>query len=208
VSEIVSYFFQSGDIAVQTLAKQVLEHATGAPEGTPLVAKKLLHLGSRAAVDQVLSRLVQRGALLRAGRGIYVLPVESRFGTRAPSAVKMVEGLANQRGETIVLHGAAANALGLTTQVPMRAVYLTSGPSRRLKLGAHMIEFRHAPIWQLIFPGRAAGEVARALAWLGPEKAGEAIRKLRAKLPPSELKEVASARSRLPTWMARRSAPW
>ena len=47
---------------------------------------------------------------------------------------------------------AAANALGLTTQVPMRAVYLTSGPSRRLKLGAQMIEIRHAPIWQLIFP--------------------------------------------------------
>lgn len=187
---------------MQTLAKQVLEHAAGLPEGTPLVAKELLHLGSRAAVDQVLSRLVQRGTLLRAGRGIYVLPVESRFGTRAPSAVKMVEGLANQRGEIIVSHGAAANALGLTTQVPMRAVYLTSGPSRRLKLGAQMIEFRHAPIWQLIFPGRAAGEVVRALAWLGPEKAGEAIRKLRAKLPASELKEVASARARLPTWMA------
>ena len=187
---------------MQTLAKQVLEHATGAPEGTPLVAKELLHIGNRAAMDQVLSRLAQRGALLRAGRGIYVLPVESRFGTRAPSVVKMVEGLANQRGETIVSHGAAANALGLTTQVPMRAVYLTSGPSRRLKLGAQMVEFRHAPMWQLIFPGRAAGEVVRALAWLGPEKAREAIQKLRAKLPPSELKEVASARSRLPTWMA------
>jgi len=38
---------------MQTLAKQILEHATGAPEGTPLVAKELLHLGSRAAVDQV-----------------------------------------------------------------------------------------------------------------------------------------------------------
>ena len=116
---------------MQTLvAKQVLEYATGAPEGTPLVAKELLHLGSRAAVDQVLSRLVQRGALLRAGRGIYVLPVESRFGTRAPSAVKMVEGLANQSGETIVSHGAAAaNALGLTTQVPMRAVTAPSTTS-------------------------------------------------------------------------------
>ena len=99
------------------------------------------------------------------GRGIYVLPVESRFGTRAPSTIKMVEGLANQRGETIVSHGAAAaNALGLTTQVPMRAVYLTSGPNRRLKLGAQVVELRHAPIWQLIFPGRAAGEVVRALA--------------------------------------------
>src|SRR5450759_5680500 len=114
-------------ITMQTLTKQVLEHATGLPEGTPLVAKELLHLGSRAAVDQVLSRLVRRGVLLRVGCGIYALPVESRFGTRAPSTVKMVEGLANQRGETIVSHGAAAaNALGLTTQVPMRAVYLLS----------------------------------------------------------------------------------
>lgn len=33
------------------------------------------------------------------------------------------------------------------------------------------------------------------------ERAGEAIRKMRAKLPSSELKEVASAWSRLPTWM-------
>lgn len=188
---------------MQTLAKQVLEHASRLPEGTPLAAKELLHLGTRAAVDQVLSRLVGRGTLLRAGRGIYVLPVESRFGTRAPSALKMVEGLANQRGETIVSHGAAAaNALGLTTQVPMRAVYLTSGRSRQLKLGAQTVEFRHAPIWQLIFPGRAAGDVVRALAWLGPEKAAEVIQKLRSKLPSSELEEVASARARLPTWMA------
>ena len=188
---------------MQTLAKQVLELASLLPEGTPLVAKELLHLGSRAAIDQVLSRLVGRGTLLRAGHGIYVRPVESRFGTRAPSALKMVEGVAAQRGETIVSHGAAAaNALGLTTQVPMRAVYLTSGRSRQLKLGAQTVEFRHAPIWQLIFPGRAAGDVVRALAWLGPEKAGEAIRTLRSKLPLSELKEVASARARLPTWMA------
>ncbi len=188
---------------MQTLTKQVLEHVTGLPEGTPLVAKELLHLGSRAAVDQVLSRLVRRDVLLRVGRGIYALPVESRFGTRAPSTVKMVEGLASQRGETIVSHGAAAaNALGLTTQVPMRAVYLTSGRSRHLTLGAQTIEFRHAPIWQLIFPGLTAGDVVRALAWLGPEKAGEAILKLRTKLPPSELEKIASARSRLPTWMA------
>lgn len=80
----------------------------------------------------VMSRLVQRGALLRAGRGIHVLPVESRFGSRVPSTAKMVEGMA----ETTVSHGAfAANALGLISQVSMRAVYLTSGSSRRLKLG-------------------------------------------------------------------------
>ncbi len=188
---------------MQTLSQKILEHATGLPEGAPLVAKELLHLGNRAAVDQALSRLVQRGRLLRAGRGIYVLPIENRFGTRAPSTAKMVENLAKQRGEIIVPHGAfSANALGLTTQVPIQAIYLTSGPSRRLKLGAQKIELRHAPGWQLIYPGRAAGDVVRALAWLGPERSGKAIRTLRAKLPPAERRKVTSAPARLPTWMA------
>jgi hypothetical protein len=84
----------------------------------------------------------------------------------------------------------------------MQAIYLTSGPSRRLKLGAQKVELRHAPGWQLIYPGRAAGDIVRALAWLGPEKASKAIRSLRVKLPPSEISEVTSARARLPTWMA------
>lgn len=188
---------------MQTLSQKILEHATGLPEGALLVAKELLHLGNRAAVDQALSRLVQRGRLLRASRGIYVLPIENRFGTRAPSTAKMVENLAKQRGEIIVSHGASsANTLGLTTQVPMQAIYLTSGPSRRLKLGAQKVELRHAPGWQLIYPGRAAGDVVRALAWLGPERSGKAIRTLRAKLSPAEMEKVTSARARLPTWMA------
>ncbi|MCA1323599.1 DUF6088 family protein [Herbaspirillum sp. alder98] len=190
-------------IVTLTIARQILKYATGLPEGTPLVAKELLHFGARAAVDQVLSRLAKRGALLRAARGIYLLPVNGRFGRHAPSADKTVEGVANLRGETIVSHGAAAaNSLGLTTQVPMKAIYLTSGRNRRLKVGAQTVEFRHAPIWQLILPGRRAGEVLRALAWLGPEKAGEALHKLRSRLQASELEEVASTRARLPTWLA------
>jgi len=190
---------------MSTLAERVLEHATQVPEGTPVSAKELLHLGNRAAVDQTLSRLVRRGALLRVGRGTYVTPVKSQFGNRAPSTASMVKGLAEQRGETIVAHGAAAaNNLGLTQQVPMREVYLTSGRSRSLKVGAQKVELRHAPAWQLVLPGRTVGDVVRALAWLGPEKAGAAISQLKNKLPSSELKEVASLRSRLPTWMARR----
>ena len=101
------------------LAQQVLRHATSLPEGASLSAKALLHLGSRAAVDQALSRLARNGELLRAGRGVYVLPVKGKFGARAPEVAKVVQEWASQRGETVVGNGAAAaNALGLTTQVP------------------------------------------------------------------------------------------
>jgi hypothetical protein len=180
-----------------------MEHASGLPEGTPLAAKELLHLGSRAAVDQALSRLARLGSLMRAGRGLYIRPIESRFGTRAPVASKVVEAIAAQRGESVAPHGAAAaNELGLTTQVPVREVYLTSGRSRRLQLGAQVIELRHVPAWQLVLLGRLAGAAIRALAWLGPERASEALRTLQRKLPPTELQAIVAARAGLPTWMA------
>jgi hypothetical protein len=88
----------------------------------------LLHLGTRPAVDQSLSRLARRGKLLRAGRGMYISPVTSRFGTHAPSAHRLIAELSAQRGEDIAPSGAAsANALGLTTQVPTQMIYFGFG---------------------------------------------------------------------------------
>ena len=121
----------------------------------------------------------------------------------------MVEAIAAQRGESVAPHGAAAaNELRLKTQAPVREVYLTSGRSRRLKVGAQVVELRHVPAWQLVLPGRPAGAAIRALAWLGPKRTSEALRILQRKLSPSELRAVVSARGRLPTWMAQKvSAP-
>lgn len=188
---------------MSNLAQQILTRAVALPEGASLSAKALLHLGSRAAVDQALSRLMRSGALLRAGRGVYVLPVKGRFGARAPEVAKVVQEWASQRGETVVGNGAAAaNALGLTTQVPVRQVFLTSGRNRKLKLGSQTVELRHAPPWQLLYPGQAAGDVIRSLAWVGPSGSKAALGRLKRKLPASELQAVANARERLPTWLA------
>jgi Family of unknown function (DUF6088) len=185
------------------LRTQILAYAAALPEGTPVSAKELLHLGSRAAIDQTLSRLVKRGQLLRAGRGFYVHPLETRFGERPPSTETFVHAIGKSKGEIIASHGAAAaNALGLTTQVPVRAIYLTSGPSRIVALGAQSIELRHAPSWQLAMAGRPAGEAIRALAWLGKGSTSSAMQSLKKRLPPAALDEMVGARARLPTWLA------
>lgn len=188
---------------MQRLTDQILSHARSLPEGEPVAAKGLLHLGKRAAVDQALSRLAERGQLIRAGRGVYLRPIESRFGTRTPSVERTVEALAKQRGEVIVSTGAAAaNTLGLTTQVPVRSMFLTSGRSRTMNLGKQLVELRHAPRWQLTLANRQAGEAVRALAWLGPEKAEAALKTLKRKLPPSTFGEIVAAAPQLPTWLA------
>jgi hypothetical protein len=186
------------------VTEQILELAARLPEGTPVLAKSLLHLGSRAAVDQALSRLVRRGQLIRAGRGVYLRPVAGRFGVRAPSVEQAVEALAAQRGEVIVSSGAAAaNSLGLTTQVPVRSVYLTSGRTRTLTLGEQSVELRHAPRWQLAIPHGLAGQAIRALAWLGPAKVEEALDTLKRTLPPTVFGELFGVAPQLPTWLAR-----
>ena len=186
-----------------TLAENILHEAETLPEGRPISAREQLHLGTRAAVDQALSRLAKRGQLMRIGRGLYVRPIETRFGRRAPSELRVVENLAQMTGEVIAPHGAAAaNKLGLTTQVPVRSAYLTTGRSRRLKLGAQIVELRHAPGWQLALGSQRSGQLIRALAWLGPQKAGAALSTLKPKLSASERDELAAARSVVPSWLA------
>ncbi|MCJ2117056.1 DUF6088 family protein [Methylobacterium sp. J-001] len=186
-----------------TVSQAILSATAEMPEGALITAKAFLCLGQRAAVDQALSRLARRGQLLRAGRGLYVRPVTSRFGTRAPSVERVVEAVAESRSETVALQGAAAaNHLGLTTQVPMRSVYLTSGPSRTLKVGKQVVELRHAARWKLALAGRPAGEAVRALAWAGPEKAKAALIRIREHLPPTEVEALRGVAAMLPAWLA------
>ena len=186
-----------------SLPSQIISRAAESPEGTLLCPSALLHLGSRAAVDQALSRLARKGKLMRVCQGVYVRPIQTRFGPRPPSAEKVLTSLSTLWGETIVpCGGMAANALGLTTQVPIRSVYLTSGPDRVLKLGGLTVDLRHAPRWQLTAPHRPAGEVVRALAWLGPKEVEEGLAAVRSKLSAEDLGELAASRAVMPAWMA------
>jgi len=188
---------------MSSLTEQVLNFVESQPEGTPISAKGLLHLSNRAAVDQTLSRLAKSGEITRLERGSYIRPVQTKFGSRAPDSEKLIEQL-GARGETIVTSGgAAANALGLTTQVPVREVYLTSGRSRHLSLGGKReIELRHAKRWQLLNRHNRAGEAVRALEWLGPQHVQKALTTLRSKLHPAEVKEIEAMRPALPGWLA------
>jgi hypothetical protein len=188
---------------MSTLPESILLHAQSLPEGGVLSPKEFLHLGSRAAIDQAFSRLTKEGKLMRAGRGAYVNPVSSRFGTRAPAPEKVVESLAAQSGEAVASHGAmAANILGLTQQVPIREVYLTSGRTRKLKLGQSEVLVKHVPRWMLALGTSPAGAAVRALAWMGPTHVRESLATLHHTLPTSEWRALTSSRAALPSWMA------
>ena len=88
----------------------------------------------------------------------------------APLAESVVASLEEKTGERIVPGpAAAANRLGLTTQVPVRMIYHTEGRSRRLRLGKLEVELRNAPRWHVVLGDSPAGVAARALAWVEGE---------------------------------------
>ena len=186
-----------------SLPKRIMEYAENLPEATPLCPAGLLHLGKRAAIDQALSRLARSGKLLRIFQGVYMRPIETRFGQCSPSIDKALRSLAGLWGEAIVpTGGSAANCLGLTTQNPVRSVYLTSGPSRRLHFGGLVVELRHAPRWQLVAPHRKAGQVIRALAWLGPAEVEDSLETVLPTLSEEDLQELSTVRAIMPMWIA------
>ena len=87
---------------MKSLPEQIMEHAEAMPEATPICPAALLHLGQRAAVGQALSRLARSGRLMRIRRGVYMRPIESRFGRCAPGIEKSPQALSELWGETIV----------------------------------------------------------------------------------------------------------
>lgn len=173
------------------------------PEGALIRSLDLEHLLNRNQASRELACMARRGRLMRVARGMYVAVTASRFGPVPPPADKMVQSLACITGRTVVRHGAAAaNVLGLTTQVPVRQIYLTDGRARTLNLGKQVIEIRRAPKWLLVLGRCLAGEVVRALEWLGPDLADQAIAKLVGRIGRDDWSALLETRNQLPSWMA------
>jgi hypothetical protein len=120
-----------------TTAELIRRRIEGMPGGEPFTPTALLECGTRASVDQTLSRLVKAGAIERVTRGVFVRPEVSRFlGRVSPSPLQVAETIAKTTGAIVQVQGAeAARRLELTTQIPMQAVFSTSGPSKRIRIG-------------------------------------------------------------------------
>lgn len=173
--------------------------------GEPFTPSSFLACGTRASVDQSLSRLAKAGLIARVARGLYVRPESSRYvGKVMPAPAKIAESIAKSKGAAVQVHGAeAALKLGLTTQVPMQSVFLTTGPSRRLQVGKSEIHLRHVSPGQLVLAGRPAGLALAAMRHIG--KAGvtpEVVAKIRRSVGPVEFEAIKSARGAMPSWMS------
>jgi predicted transcriptional regulator of viral defense system len=134
-------------------------------EGRIYFAEDFIDIANNEQVRLALSRLTKEGFLLRLGQGIYVYPkVDSLIGKVRPSLEDIAHAIAKRDQIIIKPTGAyVLNKLGLSTQVPMKVVYLTNGLSRKIKIGKNTITFINTTQKKMAYKGQKSAYVIQAL---------------------------------------------
>ncbi|MEX0818228.1 MAG: DUF6088 family protein [Pirellulaceae bacterium] len=188
----------------QSIDSKILADIHGRGRGAVFVPADFLDLGSREAVDIALHRLARKGTIRRLARGVYDFPREHPvLGPLQPSAEAVAKVLAGRDRTRIQPAGAyAANALGLSEQVPAKAVFLTDGPSRTVKIGSTTIQLRRTTAKNMAAAGRLSGLLIQALREIGKENVTPERRAhLKHALPAKERRQLIGDIKLAPAWM-------
>jgi predicted transcriptional regulator of viral defense system len=169
-------------------------------------------LGSRAAIDKALQRMVAAGTLRRIDRGLYDRPTTNRLTRRAtvPDYRQVLDALSRRDRIRMLVDGmTAANDLGFTDAVPARVTIHTDARRRDIRLDNLVITFRQTAPSRLYWADRPAMRVVQALHWLKdtlPRNGNTVASRLAAILGdarngPAIADDLRQGFSALPAWM-------
>ena len=156
----------------QSIENKILSTINRKKHGAILFASDFASAGERKAINKALERIALSGKIIRIARGIYCKPkvdTEFGFGILYPSVDEVAQAIAQRDKCRIVPTGdAALNKLGLSTQVPMNAVYYTDGTPRRIKVyNGKGILFKHVVPKRLNFKSELVMLITFALQTIG-----------------------------------------
>ena len=135
-------------------------------------------LGSRAALDQALSRLVKQGKVQRVGRGLYAKPTISGLLGMAvtPPSDAMIQAWARKNHLRVVpSEASAANLLGVSTQVPAKLVYYTNGRTRTVRIGPYSVRLLNRGPGTMDVHGGVSPLIIQALRYIGRRGLSEEV---------------------------------
>lgn len=155
-----------------SVENQVFNKIKSDKRGAVFFVENFLFAGNAKAVNKALERLVDKGEITRVASGVYTRPKKSKLiGNITPSVEEIASAIAKRDKARIVPTGSfALNALGLSTQVPLKAVYLTDGAARTVKVGKRTIQFKKTTPKNLSAKGPVSKLVIQALKATGKDK--------------------------------------
>ena len=129
---------------METAKSQIETKIIKSSRGELFFADDFSKYGSSENIRQVLSRLEKEGVLERIAHGIYLKPkIDSLLGTVYPNTEEVAKEIAKRDKSLIAPTGVLAlSLLGLSSQVPLKAVYLTDGSPREIKIGKRSVRFK------------------------------------------------------------------
>ena len=154
---------------MQSIEEQIEKSIKSKQRGSLLFGDDFMEFGSSDSIRQALVRLVSKGSIKRVAHGIYVRPVISSYiGEVMPTAEEVAQGIAKRDKIKIVPTGVyAMNILGLSTQIPLKLVYLTDGAPREIQIGNRTIKLKKTTPKNLIAKGKTSRLVIQALREIG-----------------------------------------
>jgi len=168
---------------MQTIEQKIVSRIYGKGRDWTFSQSDFAGLGSRAAIDKSLQRLVAKGTIRRVIRGIYYYPKYSELlkTTLSPDVHQVALALARKFRWNIQPMGMAAlNALGLSTQVQARYGYMSDGPTRQYRIGKSDLFFLHTAFRDSGFKLPVSSLLVEGLKVLGPDRVDQkTIDKLR-----------------------------
>jgi hypothetical protein len=189
----------------QSIDNKITNRIYGHGKGWVFTPAHFSDLGSRDAVASALRRYRQSGLIRQLARGLYDYPrTDPELGVLSPSPDAVAGALAGRDVVRLQPSGAyAANLLGLSTQVPMKIVYLTEGRSRTVQIGKQKIILKQTTPRNMATAGRISGLVIQTFRHLGQKHVDEdAIARLDRRLDADARKQLLMDLRFAPAWIA------
>jgi len=189
---------------MQSIEKQIEISIKSRPKGYVLFPDDFMQYGSAVAIRKALDRLEDKNVIVRVAPGIYARPKVSKLiGPVIPTAEEVVKAIVRRdKIKTLPTGSYALNALGLSTQVPMKIVLLTDGSPRVITIGKRTIKLKKTTPKSLLAKGKISRLVIQALKEIGNGKVSiEEEKKIIELLRKENLKDLKHDIALAPVWI-------
>ena len=177
---------------METIVNKILSRIYGHGRGWSFTPKDFADCGERSTIDTTLTRLVKKGVIRKALRGVYDYPRFSKlFGAPvSPDPYAIAYAIARSFGWSISPSGETAlNLLGLSTQVPAAHYFFSDGPTRTYAWSGGVLTFTKRAVKETSALTPKTAMIVQALKALGENNVTpETILQLRKQLSDKEIK--------------------
>ncbi|WP_302063413.1 DUF6088 family protein [uncultured Duncaniella sp.] len=192
---------------IKSIENKIYDSIKRRKNGSIFFASDFACVGNGQAVNKALERLTNTQKILRLSKGIYCKPridTELGLGVIYPTLEEIAEAIAKRDRSRIMPTGDyALNRLGLSTQVPMNAVYYTDGTPRKIQIyNGRGIRFLRVAPKRFAFKSKLAAMLTFALLEVGrgnlSEEQERRIKELLATVPQEA---IVNDYSLMPDWI-------